>query len=117
MSCWPEDTGSGESDFVMDRSATGSTVVIALAELLAGLGSLTAEETLAWFVIDPVDGGVTLIWTLALAPLAIVPSAHVTVPDVFEQLPCDGEARVVGDARRQRVGHDHARWRSRARCC
>ena len=61
MSSWPEDTGSGESDFVIERSATGLTVVVALAELLAEFGSPVADETLAVLVIDPVDGGVTLI--------------------------------------------------------
>ena len=49
---------------------------------------------MAWFVIDPVDCGVTLIWTLALAPLAIVPSGHVTVPADWEQLPCEGVAEL-----------------------
>ena len=47
MSSWPDDTGSGESDFVIERSATGSTVVTALAELFAVLGSATLELTLA----------------------------------------------------------------------
>jgi hypothetical protein len=72
---------------VIERSATGSTVVVAPAVLFAGLGSLVGEDTVAVLVIDPVDCGVTLIWTLALAPLAIVPSGHVTVPAECEQLP------------------------------
>jgi hypothetical protein len=46
---------------VSERFAAGSTVVAALAELFAELGSLTLEETLAVFVIEPVDWGVTLI--------------------------------------------------------
>jgi hypothetical protein len=92
VSCWPEETGSGESDFVIERSATGSTVVVALALLFAEFGSLTPEETLAWFVTDPVDGGVTLIVTLALAPLAMLPSAHETTPEDWAQLPCEAVA-------------------------
>jgi hypothetical protein len=92
VSSCPDDTGSGASDFVIERSATGFTVVAAPAELLAGVGSLTLEDTLAVFVIVPVDWGVTLIWTLAPAPLAMVPSGHVTVPPDCEQLPCDDVA-------------------------
>ena len=46
---------------VSERSAAGFTVVWALAELFAEFGSLTLEEALAEFVIDPVDCGVTLI--------------------------------------------------------
>ena len=52
-------------------------------------------------MIDPVDCGVTLIWTLALAPLAIVPTGHVTVPADWEQLPCARSRGVEGHARRQ----------------
>ena len=36
--------------------------------------------------------GRTLIWTVALAPLAIVPSEHVTVPLDCEQVPWEGVA-------------------------
>ena len=61
VSCWPWTTGSGESDLVSDRFADGSTVVAALAELFAELESATLEETLAVFVIEPADCGVTLI--------------------------------------------------------
>jgi hypothetical protein len=50
--------------------------------------------TLASFVIEPALGGVTLIWMLAPAPFAIVPSEQVTVPDACEQLPCVGVAEV-----------------------
>jgi hypothetical protein len=49
--------------------------------------SLMVDAALAWLVIVPADCGVTLICTLALAPLAIAPSGHVTVPAVCEQLP------------------------------
>ena len=36
--------------------------------------------------------GRTLIWTVALAPLAKVPSWHVTVPLACEQVPWEGVA-------------------------
>ncbi len=92
MSGWPTSAGSGESVFVTARSATGLTVVVALAELLARLVSIAVEATLAVFVIEPWFCGVTLIETVALAPLSIVPREHVTVPDACEQLPWDGVA-------------------------
>ena len=79
---------------VSDRLADGFTVVAALAVLFAEFGSLTLDEALAELVIDPVDCGVTVIWTLALAPLASVPSGHVTVPADCEQLPCEGVAEL-----------------------
>jgi hypothetical protein len=41
-------------------------------------------------VIEVPEVGRTTICTVAFAPLAIVPSEHVTVPDACEQLPCDG---------------------------
>ena len=62
--------------------------------MFAGVGIVTLDETLAWFVIVPVACGVTLIWTLALAPFAIVPSGHCDVPAACEQLPCEGVAET-----------------------
>ena len=69
-------------------------MVAALAVLFAVLGSLMADDAVAWLVIDPVDCGVTWIWTLALAPFPIVPSGHVTVPADCEQVPCEGVAET-----------------------
>ena len=92
MSCCPDSTGSGESVFVSWRSAAGSTVVCAPAELLDGFRSPASEATLAWFVTVPWLFGRTLIWTLAVPPLATVPSAHVTVPADSEQLPWEALA-------------------------
>jgi len=79
---------------VIDRSAAGFTVVAALAELFALFGSLTADEAVAWFVIEPVDCGVTLICTLALEPLAMLPSGHVIVPADWVQVPWEGVAET-----------------------
>ena len=92
MSGWPAAIGSGESVFVSERSAAGSTVVPALAELSALLGSATSEVTLASFVIEPSLCGRTLMSTVAPWPLVIVPSGHVTVPLDSEQVPCEGVA-------------------------
>jgi len=61
---------------------------------LTEFGSLTPEDTLALFVIEPVDGGVTLTVTVAPAPFVIVPRLQVTVPDAWVQLPCDAEAEL-----------------------
>ena len=58
------------------------------------MDSVAAELTLAVFVIEPWAWGVTLIETLALPPIAIVPSGHVTVPDAWEQVPWDGVAET-----------------------
>ncbi len=57
VSCCPDRTGSGESDLVSDRSATGSTVVEALDALLTRTGSAVVADTLAWFVIEPPEVG------------------------------------------------------------
>ena len=84
---WPASTGSGESVFVSDRLATGSTVVDALALLLTRTGSVVVADTVAWLVICPAVSGVTEIATLAPCPFAIVPSAHVTVPLECEHVP------------------------------
>src|SRR5207253_594657 len=47
-------TGSGESVFVTAMSAVGVTVVVAVAVLFAGFGSVVTAETLAVFVSVPV---------------------------------------------------------------
>jgi hypothetical protein len=73
--------GSGESVFVIDRSAEAITVVLTVAVLLAVLGSLSVANTLAVLVIVPPSvGAVTTIVTVALPALAIVPRVQVTVP-------------------------------------
>ncbi len=97
VSCWPVWIGSGESVFVSSRSAAGSTVVDALAELFDVLRSPASEVMLAWFVTLPSLCGRILMSMLALPPLVTVPSAQVTVPLACEQVPCDGvaESKVV----------------------
>jgi hypothetical protein len=64
-----------------DRSAEAVTLVLALAVLLALLGSFSVAVTLALLVITPPEAGVvTTIVTVADPPLAIVPRLQVTVP-------------------------------------
>lgn len=70
------------------------TTVAALALLFAGTASPTADVTLAWLVIEPWAWGVTTIETVALAPLAIVPSGQVTTPADCEHVPCEGVAEL-----------------------
>src|SRR5438105_2603525 len=81
-------TGSGESVFVIERSATW-TEVDWLAVLLLCVLSL-GDETVAVFVMFPaVLGAVTVIVIFgASAPAARFPPVrlHVTVPDELEQL-------------------------------
>ena len=77
---------------VIDRSAAGSTVVVGAGGVVAGTGSAVVAETVAWLVIVPGAERRTLISTVALAPLASVPSAQVTVPLDSEQVPCEGVA-------------------------
>ena len=76
----------------IDRSAAGFTVVEAPAELLPGTRSAASDVTLAWLVRSPAASGVTEISTPAPCPLAIVPSAHVTVPLDSAHVPWDGVA-------------------------
>ena len=77
---------------VTDTSATGSTVVDAFVALLTRAGSNVLADTLAWFVIVPDVVGVTLIWTLVLAPFASAPRLQVTVPLAWLQVPWFGVA-------------------------
>jgi len=61
-------------------AAQGTTVVVALAELLAMFGSLVVADTEAVFVIVVFfDGGPTTIVTVTLVPFAIVPRSQVTI--------------------------------------
>ena len=71
-------------------------------------GSLTLDETLAWFVIEPVDCGVTLIWTLALAPFAIVPERAGDGAGRLRAAALRRRGRVERHAGGQRVAHGHA---------
>jgi hypothetical protein len=65
------------------------TVVVAVAELLPGTGSAVEDDTVAVLLNGPADA-VTTIVTVALAPLASEPRAHVTVA-VPEHDPTDAD--------------------------
>ncbi len=88
-------TGSGEPVFVIDRSAPLTTVVVAVAVLLAPLGSAVTAETVAVFVRVPLAVGETATTTsiVARAPPGKIPSAQVTVV-VPEQDPVLGVAET-----------------------
>lgn len=61
------------------RGPPATTVVVVVTELFAVLGSVLAVVTVAEGVSTPTAVGVTTMLTEALAPLATVPSTHVTV--------------------------------------
>ena len=61
---------------------------MAVELLLALLASAVEELTVAVLVIGPVDADVTVIVTVAVAPLAMLPRLQVTFLPAVEQLPC-----------------------------
>src|SRR5260370_22510691 len=82
-------TEPGELVLVTARSATGVTVVVTEAELLAGLGSGSVALTVALLVMEGAAAacGVTTMVAVALfnAMLGRAPTLHVTVPAACEQ--------------------------------
>src|SRR5438093_701212 len=80
----PGRTGSGESLLAIARSASARTVVVAVAVLLARLGSKVVELTVAVLAIVLPSGAAGLTWTtrvnVAVAPLASVAVVQLTVP-------------------------------------
>ncbi len=68
-------------------AAAATTVVPAVLELLAGLGSVCVAEARTVFVRFPLACGETRIVAVALAPLASVPMEQVTMPLDWAQLP------------------------------
>jgi hypothetical protein len=84
----PTITGSGESAFVIERSAGGGrTEVEAEAVLLELFGSASLPVTDAVLVSVPVTVGVTTTVAVATAPLFRLPKLQITVPADWEQLP------------------------------
>jgi hypothetical protein len=61
---------------------SGRTVVVLVAELFPGSGSLGFPVTLAALLKAPTEVGITTIVTVALAPFPRLPKAQVTVVDV-----------------------------------
>jgi hypothetical protein len=78
--------GSGLSVFVIDRFASGVTVVAALAAF-GVVGSNSVAVTEALLVIEPpAEGAVTVIVIAGAAPTASVVLVHVTVPETLLQV-------------------------------
>src|SRR5690348_7620845 len=77
-------TGSGESVFVTAKSACAITVVVAVAELLPGVGSVVAVVAVAVLVSIVLCGVLALTLTTmvktAVSPAATVAFVNVTVP-------------------------------------
>src|SRR5579864_5933945 len=94
----------GLPDWVMarERSALVLTMVVIAAELLARTGSGTAEATTALLVKVPAFGVVTVIFTVAVPLLAIVPRVVTTTPLDCEELPCEdcAETKVTPAGRK-----------------
>ena len=84
-----------EAVLVTDKSANGwFTVVLTVAELLAGTRSVSLAETVAVLASAPARVGVTTIVTVALAPTARLPRLAVTLPPLVLTLPCDTAAET-----------------------
>src|SRR5437763_915059 len=83
----------GKTCLLIDRSADPPVVgtvtsVLAEAELLAGLGSVSLPLIVAVLETVPaVAGAVALIVIVALAALASEPTSQVTVPEALVQMP------------------------------
>jgi hypothetical protein len=92
----PTVAGSGEAVFVIERSALAITVVVAVAELFDGSGSLPSVElTVAVFESGPAAVGVTTTVAVADVPGASVPRSQVSVA-VPEQEPAETSVTPPG---------------------
>src|SRR5436190_1150164 len=88
-------TGSGLSDFVIERSAAVLTVVASFAEWSPGVGSVVVEVTEAVFERLAVSFGSTLtIMCRVVVPAGRSPRFQVTVPAAFEPPP-SAETKLV----------------------
>src|ERR1044071_4090919 len=80
----PTQTGSGVSDLVTARSAWAITVVVAVAVLLPGVGSVVAVVAVAELVMMVLCGVLALTLTTmvktAVSPAATVALENCTVP-------------------------------------
>jgi hypothetical protein len=76
------------------RSGADDTVVVAEAELLAGLGSASLALTVAVLVTVPTVVGVALTVTVAAAPEESDPRLQVSVPEAKVQLPWVEDAEL-----------------------
>jgi len=74
----PRRTGLGATVSVKARSADAVTVVLTVAVLFPGTGSVSLAAMLAVFVTVPAAVGMTTIVTVALAAFAKVPRLQLT---------------------------------------
>jgi len=95
VTLFPATTGSGESLFVTERSATG-VIVVPWVELLFPFdGSEVDDDTVAVLEMPPPAApAVVVIVMLGVAPAATVPKEQVTVPAAWEHDPWDGVAET-----------------------
>src|SRR5262245_66613497 len=83
----PGATGSGLSDFVIERSATALTVVVSVSVLLAALPSIEVVVTVAVLVRVPLTVGAVTVSVIAGAgPGSRLARVQVTVPEDWLQL-------------------------------
>jgi hypothetical protein len=78
----------------MSAEGAGATVVVADAELLAGLGSASLAETVAVLVTVPAAVGVTTMVRVEEAPTARLPTLQLTVPLALVH-PDDADPKVT----------------------
>jgi len=82
VSAAPTFTLDREDVLVIERSATGTTVVVSESTRSRVSGSWIPESTLAVLVnVTPVTGARTVTVIAGAGPTAIEPRVHVTVPD------------------------------------
>lgn len=87
ISVLPAVTGSGESPFVIARSAEALIVVPCDALLLPGTGSLSLADTVAELLIEPPsDGAVTEMVMAGAVPGARLERVHDTLPTPCVQI-------------------------------
>src|SRR5687768_1541068 len=75
------------SVFVTERSAWLATVVISVSELFPVMLSLDEETVAVLLIVPGVDGAVTTILKLSVAPAAIDGIVHVTGDDALHVQP------------------------------
>lgn len=88
----PTAPGFGEADTAIARSAEGTTVTLAVAELFEGKGSVSFAETLAVLVKLPVAMALATIESVAAAPFAKLPKLQLTA---VVQVPWLGVAETI----------------------
>src|SRR5439155_6053735 len=76
------------------RAGKDATLIHAVLELSAGLGSSSLAETMRVLAMVPTDVGVARMVIVATAPLSREPTFHVRVPPTFFQVPVEALAEM-----------------------